>query len=137
MMIVILSPAALDAAHVNVEWQAYLEAHRPMIPVLFRDCDLPGPLRTRRPVDFRRDYARAFHLLVNRLIECGTRTRRVDPVIWTMSEQVQDFREEKAPPPPESVSSANPAENGIRRMVKSLRELLRRRDVVHSGQADA
>jgi hypothetical protein len=130
MMIVILTPDALDCAHVNVEWQAYLEAHRSVIPVLARSCDPPGPLRTRRPIDFTRNYDQAIHHLTTRLIEYGTRTGRSDPVIWTMAEDVHDFREERNPPPPPSPSANNPGEEGLvegglRRMVQGLRELLR------------
>lgn len=90
MMIVILSPEALQAPYVAAEWQAYLEAYRPVVPVIAQPCNLPGPLRTRRPLDFsrERDYPRLYHQLVNRLIELGTRLRRVDPVIWSMAEDV-------------------------------------------------
>lgn len=128
MMLVVLSPHALDSAHVAVEWQAYLEANRPVIPVLAQPCSPPGPLRTRRPVDFTRDYSRAFHELTPRLIEYGMRTQRVDPVIWTMQTDVQDYREEKGP----ATTTAEPlsldddaADSGLRRMVSALRDLLR------------
>jgi hypothetical protein len=138
MMIVVLSPGALQSPHVSVEWQAYLEAYRPVIPVLASACDLPGPLRTRRPVDFTREryYQRAFHHLMNRLIEYGTRTRRSDPVIWTMTETVYNFRDERAyrePPLDRGVSA--PAQHHPRHtsdaarrhgVARNLRELLRR-----------
>ena len=99
MMIVILSCRALKSSHVAVEWQAYLEAFRPVIPVLIEPCDLPGPLRTRRPIDFtrERDYTRSIHQLVTRLIDYGTRIRRSDPVIWTLTENVIEYRESRAP----------------------------------------
>ncbi|NDJ74882.1 MAG: toll/interleukin-1 receptor domain-containing protein [Chloroflexi bacterium] len=147
MLLVILSPAALACAHVNVEWQAYLEARRPVIPVLAARCDPPGPLRTRRPVDFTRNHSRAFHDLVARLLEYGTRIRRIDPVIWTLAEDVQDFRDEQAATEPPSTSTPSEddhsggesgtselsdpldlVENGIRRMVKGLRDILRSGD---------
>jgi len=132
MMLVVLSPYALDSAHVAVEWQAYLEANRPVIPVMAQPCAPPGPLRTRRPVDFTRDYWRAFHELTPRLIEYGMRTQRIDPVIWTMQADVQDYREEKVPvttpvdtiPEPLSLDD-DPADSGLRRMVSALRDLLR------------
>jgi len=131
MMIVVLSPAALKEPHVSVEWQAYLEAYRPVIPVLVRPCDPPGPLRTRRPVDFTRDqyYSRAVHQLVSRLLESGTRVRRNDPVIWTMTERVMDYRDEHKPAFPEDVPSRTGTDvtpSGLRRMVHGLREMLRR-----------
>jgi len=136
MMLVVLSPRALECAHVMVEWQAYLEANRPVIPVLLKPCDPPGPLRTRRPVDFRheRDYSRSFHQLVTRLIDSGTRVRRTDPVIWTLAENVNDYRGERAlartPAHTTSGSSGgsvhDPSSNGLRRMVERLRDKLRR-----------
>jgi hypothetical protein len=133
MMIVVLSPAALQEPHVSVEWQAYLEAYRPVIPVLARPCDPPGPLRTRRPIDFTRDqyYSRAVHQLVSRLLESGTRVRRNDPVIWTMTESVMDFRDEhRLALPDDGLISSGPdtgvSPSGLRRMVHGLREMLRR-----------
>jgi hypothetical protein len=136
MMIVILSRRALESAYVAVEWQAYLEAYRPVIPVLIEPCDLPGPLRTRRPLDFtrERDYQRVFHQLVTRLIDYGTRIRRSDPVIWTMSENVIDYRESRAPAvpsysAPSSYTRPDAAtsfsSSGLRRMVDGLRVILR------------
>ncbi len=130
MMIVVLSPAALETAHVMVEWQAYLEAHRPVIPVLARRCDLPGPLRTRRPVDFtgHTRYSHALHDLTTRLIEYGLRVRRADPVIWTMAEDVRDHREAEQATTSASESAGESlddlASSGLRRMVSGLRELL-------------
>lgn len=133
MMIVVLSPAALESAHVAVEWQAYLEAYRPVVPVMVKRCDPPGPLRTRRPIDFSREsnYQRAFHELSTRLIEYGTRIRRSDPVIWTLSGDVKNYREERNLQASRSVSkSFSPSDEfaatGFRRMVQGLREMLRR-----------
>jgi len=125
MMIVVLSPESLQSAHVAVEWQAYLEARRPVIPVVARPCNLPGPLRTRRPVDFTADYWRAFHQLSLRLIEYGTRSYRSDPVIWAINTEIQDRREEQSPPPPPEAELENPSDSGLRRMVSALRDLLR------------
>lgn len=132
MMVVVLSPQALNSAHVAVEWQAYLEARRPMIPVIAKPCDLPGPLRTRRPVDFTWDYSRAFHQLVSRLLERNARGVRGDPVIWSMAEGVQEFRAEQPAmlssvsiPPSDSILD-DLAETGIKRMVSGLRDMLRR-----------
>jgi hypothetical protein len=100
---------------------------------LVRACDPPGPLRTRRPIDFTRDqyYSRAVHQLVSRLLESGTRVRRNDPVIWTMTESVMDFRDERRLAlPDDSLISPVPgtgvSPSGLRRMVHGLREMLRR-----------
>ncbi len=136
MMLVVLSPGALECAHVTVEWQAYLEANRPVIPILLKPCDPPGPLRTRRPVDFRheRDYSRSFHQLVTRLIDSGTRVRRTDPVIWTLSEHVNEYRGERALVRASVGMTGGSTEgtaqdgnsNGLRGMVERLRDKLRR-----------
>lgn len=88
MMLVVLSPEALESEHVNAEWQAYLEAYRPVQPVIAAMCNPPGPLRTRHPIDFTRprDYTRRFHQLVTRLLERGARVHRMDPVIWSLKD---------------------------------------------------
>jgi hypothetical protein len=136
MMIVVMSPCALESAHVAAEWQAYLEAYRPVIPVLVRPCDLPGPLRSRHPVDFTRDrdYSRAVHQLITRLIDYGTRIHRSDPVVWKMSENLDDSDENRVlagPRLPESASSTSSAlaagfsSGGLRRMIEGLRVMLR------------
>jgi hypothetical protein len=134
MMIVVLSPAALESSHVAVEWQAYLEAYRPVVPAMIRPCDPPGPLRTRRPVDFTREasYHRAFHELSTRLIEYGTRIRRSDPVIWTLSGDVNTYRDERSvrPVPRATVQGDEFNSSGLRRMVQGLREILRRDETV-------
>jgi hypothetical protein len=123
MMIVLLSPEALESAHVTVEWMAYLDARRPLIPVIVRPCDPPGPLRTRRPIDCTRDYQRAFHQLSTRLLEFSVRVGRQDPVIW----------DNVYHPPIESGELDEPSEEddiaagGLRRMVNNLKDVLWRR----------
>ncbi len=102
MMIVVLSPAALRAPHVPAGWHAYLEAYRPVIPVLAAPCDLPGPLRTRRPIDFTREqaYNQAFQHLTERLLDFGARVRRSNPVIWELADAPMPWDVEYTPPPP-------------------------------------
>jgi hypothetical protein len=137
MMVVVLSPQALMSRHVAAEWQAYLEAYRPVIPALAEVCDPPGPLRTRRPVDFTRArlYNRALHELITRLIDYNTRVRRQEPVIWSppTNEHVHDHSanatggQDSTPrprqtPPPGPISDAS----NLRRMVRGLRTYLER-----------
>lgn len=134
MMIVVLSRTALQSAHVAVEWQAYLEAYRPVIPVLVEACDPPGPLRTRRPIDFTREfmYRRAFHELSLRMIEYGTRIRRSEPVVWN-GRRLTPEGQTATPPQPaparlEGITRDELMASSIRRMVHGLREMLRRSD---------
>ncbi len=84
MMVVVLSPEALVSKQVAMEWQAFLEAYRPVMPVVVVPCDLPAPLRARRPIAFTRAsrYRRSFHELITRLIEYNTRVRHIEPLIW-------------------------------------------------------
>ncbi len=83
MMVVVLSPEALQSQQVAMEWQTYLEAYRPVIPAVVVPCDLPAPLRARRPIAFTRPsrYRRAFHELITRLIEHNTRMRNIEPLV--------------------------------------------------------
>lgn len=111
MMIVILSPEAVGSPRVTAEWQTYLEVHRPVVPIIARPCDPPEPLQTRRPIDFTRNYRRALHQLIMRLLEYRTRTRTTDAIIGGLAEKVQGFREEQ------KVPASN---HGIRRVVQGL-----------------
>jgi hypothetical protein len=130
MMIVILSPEALESEQVAGAWQMYLEAYRPVIPVVVEPCNVPGPLRTRRPIDFTRDrfYRRALHELTTRLIDYNSRSQHTNP-IWATA--AGDLGYDRTPADP-SVRS-EPAfitldddPNTIRRMVRGLRAMLGR-----------
>lgn len=116
MMIVILSPEAMHSRRVAAEWQSYLEAYRPVLPVLFAPCDLPAPLYTRRPVDFTRDrmYDRAFHTLMNRLLDYSTRARQQYDVPWTSSLWDERGVEATADPDAYAMAEAAPRGNGYK-----------------------
>lgn len=127
MMIVVLSPEALASQHVLVEWQAYLEAHRPVVPVMAVYCDPPGPLRTRTPVDFtrERDFNKAFHRLTMRLIEYDTRARRRDPVIWTLSREAHLLQEEQDDSAAHSTAEGEDEQAPTKRnTLRAIRQLL-------------
>ncbi len=100
MMLVVLSPDALRTRHVALGWQAYLEAYRPVIPVLAVPCEPPGALRTRRPVDFSREhlYPRMYHHLMTRLIESRSRSRRGGFSLWGSEPELLPFVPEMIPP---------------------------------------
>lgn len=114
MMIVILSPESVESPRVAAEWQTYLDLYRPVIPVIAQPCTPPEPLLARRPIDFTRDYRRALHQLIMRLLEYRARTRTTDAIMGGLAEQVQDFRDEQ-----------KPGEGGIRRIVQGLYGRLR------------
>jgi len=102
LMLIVLSPEAVRTRHVALSWQAYLEAYRPVMPVLARPCEPPGPLRMRRPIDFTRDqfYARNFHQLVTRLIESRSRVRLGGLSLWGSAPDMLPFVPEMIPPAP-------------------------------------
>ncbi len=133
MMVVILTPQALMSHHIAAEWQAYLEAYRPVLPVLAESCEPPGPLRTRRPVNFvhPRIYGNALHELITRLIDYNTRVRRQEPVVWTPPAKEHTAAEiggEASAPPQRPTPPPGPIrdEHTLRRMVRGLRGYLGR-----------
>lgn len=120
IMVVVLSPEALRSDHVTLEWQAYLEACRPVLPVLAVACQPPHLLSTRQPVNFTRNYSRALHHLMARLIDYNMRPQSVLPL--------DRARVHPASPVSNEYFQSDSAEsnNGLRRMVLSLRSWTRR-----------
>jgi hypothetical protein len=116
MMVVILSPDAIDTPGVAAEWKTYLELFRPVIPVIAQPCNPPEELQMRRPIDFTRDYRKGLNQLVIRLIEYRARNRTADAVMGGLAEKVQGFRDEQKPPA---------SGTGIRRAVHDLYGRLR------------
>ena len=66
-MLVILSPAAVDSANVMDEVSFALEEHKPVIPILYRDCKIPFRLRRVQYIDARNEYQRALQELLRML----------------------------------------------------------------------
>lgn len=67
-VLVVLSPAAVQSRWVETEWAAsYWEEIQhgrvKLIPVLYKDCELPTLLQGKKYADFRGDYAEAFEAL--------------------------------------------------------------------------
>ena len=57
-MLVILSPSSAGSTNVDDEVSFALEERKTVIPVLYRECNIPFRLRPFQYVDFRKDYAR-------------------------------------------------------------------------------
>ena len=66
-MIVILSPASVASTQVQAEYLFALNAHKKMVPVLQRDCEVPFQLGLFQRVDFRTDYPRGLKALLRAL----------------------------------------------------------------------
>ncbi len=63
-LIVVLSPSSVASTTVLDEVSYALENHKPVIPVLYRDCKIPFRLGRLQYVDFRGEYARGFEGLL-------------------------------------------------------------------------
>jgi hypothetical protein len=66
-MLVILSPASVNSTNVLDEVSFALETQKTIMPVLYRDCEIPFRLRRVQYVDFRSDYALALKGLLRTL----------------------------------------------------------------------
>ena len=66
-MIVILSPVSVKSDNVRDEISFALSKQKRVLPVLYRDCDVPFRLARLNHIDFRTDYARGLELLLRAL----------------------------------------------------------------------
>jgi hypothetical protein len=69
--VAVLSPASVVSDNVMDEVSFALEEHKQVIPVLYRDCQIPFRLRRVQYIDFRTDYDRGL-----RELHQGVRRRR-------------------------------------------------------------
>lgn len=63
LMIVILSPASINSMNVLDEVSFALESKKTVLPILYRDCEIPFRLRRVQRLDFRKDYSRMLQVL--------------------------------------------------------------------------
>jgi TonB family protein len=66
-MLVLLSPVSVASDNVRDEVSFALSRQKRVIPVLYRDCDVPFRLARLQHIDFRPDYARALNILLRAL----------------------------------------------------------------------
>ncbi len=66
-MLVVLSPVSVNSDNVRDEVSFALSRQKRVIPVLYRDCDVPFRLARLQHIDFRPDYARALSILLRAL----------------------------------------------------------------------
>ena len=65
--VAVLSPEAVNSQNVMDEVSYALEERKQVIPVLYRDCQIPFRLRRVQYIDFRNDYERGLHDLLRAL----------------------------------------------------------------------
>lgn len=73
-MLLILSPASVASVNVNDEVSFALEKGKIVLPVLYRDCEIPFRIRRLQYTDFRTDYTRALKGLLNALLSIPSST---------------------------------------------------------------
>jgi TIR domain len=73
-LMVVLSPAAIVSPNVQDEVSFALQKWKAVVPVLYRDCEIPYRLHRLQQVDFRKDYARGLQELVEALTDTRTLT---------------------------------------------------------------
>ncbi len=66
-MLVVLSPVSVNSDNVRDEVSFALSRQKRVIPVLYRDCDVPFRLARLQHIDFRPDYAKALGILLRAL----------------------------------------------------------------------
>jgi TonB family protein len=66
-MLVVLSPVSVNSDNVRDEVSFALSRQKRVIPVLYRDCDVPFRLARLQHIDFRPDYDRALRILLRAL----------------------------------------------------------------------
>jgi hypothetical protein len=79
-VLVILSPSAVKSTNVSDEVTYALSKHKTVIPVLYRNCEIPYRLSPFQNVDFTTDYVHALNALLETL-----RPER-PPITWRLVE---------------------------------------------------
>jgi len=105
-LLVILSPASVNSTNVMDEVSFALEEQRTLIPVLYKECQIPFRLRRLQHLDFRVNYARGLRELLTTLA-IGPRTPPGKPAVLSVAEPAAPAS--KTPP------SAEPEPPAIRR----------------------
>lgn len=77
--VVVLSPEAVNSQNVMDEVSYALEEHKQVIPVFYRDCQMPFRLRRVQYIDFRTDYDHGLRDLLRTLGVAGPATVPVSP----------------------------------------------------------
>jgi hypothetical protein len=72
--VVVLSPEAVNSQNVMDEVSYALEEHKQVIPVFYRDCQMPFRLRRVQHIDFRTDYDHGLRDLLRALGVAGPAT---------------------------------------------------------------
>lgn len=88
-VVVTLSPSSVTSTNVLDEVSFAIEKHKQIVPILYRDCEIPFRLRRIQYQDFRTDYAHGLRALLKTLgLEQAFEQHAPDS--FTIPEQVND-----------------------------------------------
>src|SRR5436309_6416268 len=65
VLLIVLSPDAVASQNVQIEYDYVLELGKVVIPLYYRQCDIPMELRTIQWIDFRHSYEQGSQKLVH------------------------------------------------------------------------
>jgi hypothetical protein len=100
-LIVILSPTSVESTNVMDEVSFALEKHKTVIPVLYKDCEIPFRLRRLQYVDFRRDYAHGLKELL-KVLAPQQEPEPSTPALPNVRDQIRTDIPEMKPPQTEA-----------------------------------
>lgn len=131
-LIVILSPTSVKSTNVMDEVSFALEEQKTVIPVIYKDCEIPFRLRRLQHVDCKRDYSHGLKELLKaltpqqapepgRALISGVRDRirmdipeRKDPQIETRRARLEETRAKAAEQPQVEVARTQAASRELR-----------------------
>jgi len=95
-LLLIPSPSSLESTDVEDEVAFALLGHKTVIPVLYRECEVPDRLRPFQNVDFRTDYDRGLKTLLKTLDLEQSPLPKPEPitVFYSYSHKDEDLRNE-------------------------------------------
>jgi hypothetical protein len=127
-MLVLLSPASVDSTNVMDEVNLALEKQKTVIPVIYKDCEVPFRLRRLQHVDVRQDYVRGLKDLVKVLAPSHAEqsTRSFSDV----RSQVENETSDRDKP------SEDARRKGVRRTVKQPERLSDQRAALKRHEAE-
>lgn len=103
-MLVVLSPSSVDSENVMDEVSFALERKKTVIPVLYRDCDIPFRLGRVQYIDFRVGYEKALKELVENLKDLEAEQERQELERAEATDQERQARKQAEQEPPRAAA---------------------------------
>jgi len=122
-LIAILSPSSVESTNFMDEVSFALEKHKTVIPVLYKDCEIPFRLRRVQHVDFRQDYDRGIKELLRTLNpERAAQTQADAKALALATDQIKSTEEDPPGSEQELADAIKAASSGTRGRIFKLVE---------------